>query len=68
MTDNEKRAHDITVAMLPILHDMNIETAKVTTEPDENNTIQAEFHVYEEYLQTYNSLLKSFNRDFPSRE
>lgn len=59
MTDNEKRAHDFALTLLPIVCKCRIAEAK--------NCGDEELHVdlYAEYLSAYNKVLPGFNRDFP---
>jgi len=59
MTDNEKRAHDFAVAMLPeVINGRVNERAR----SGENEIV---VDMYTEYIALYNKVLKSFNRDFP---
>ena len=55
MTDNEKRAHDLAIASIPLLY-TDAQNAK-----EEDNR----FDLYNAYMSVYNEALKSFNRDFP---
>ena len=59
MTDNEKRAHDLTLVMLPKVFEAISESARDAGES--SVTIDA----YKEYLRVYKMNLVSFNRDFP---
>lgn len=54
MTDNEKRAHDLAIASIPILYN-----AAKNAESEDNR-----FDLYATYLSTYNEALKAINRDF----
>lgn len=60
MTDNEKRAHDIAVALLPEF--LHVEMNKSLVE--ESNSTHT-FNIYEAYKTEYDSMLKAINRDFP---
>lgn len=59
MTDNEKRAHDIAVATLPIMYKMRI--AEAQNRGDDEIMVD----LYTEYLSVYNQVLPGVNRDFP---
>ena len=58
MTDNEKRAHDLAVAMVPILFDLQKNKVDI-----QNNEIRID--CYSDYKKLYETSLESFNRDFP---
>ena len=59
MISNEQRAHDVAISLLPkifeysILSDVNQGKTDIT------------FNAYSLYTETYTSLLKSFNQDYP---
>lgn len=61
MTDNEKRAHDLAIASVPILYDLH--KLKVIANPDMPAEDKA-FDVYIEYLSCYKSVIESVRRDF----
>lgn len=54
MTDNEKRAHDIAIALLPILYSKTQDQTPVDA--------------YAEYKNAYECALANINRDFPAKE
>ena len=58
MTDNEKRAHDFAVCILPKMFEIRVNEAQ--SQEKGNVTID----LYTEYLDIYNRVLESFNRDF----
>ncbi|MCK0085200.1 hypothetical protein [[Clostridium] symbiosum] len=58
MTDNEKRAHDFAVSILPKMFEIRVNEAQ--SQEKGNVTID----LYTEYLDIYNRVLESFNRDF----
>lgn len=58
MTDNEKRAHDFAVSILPKMFEIRVNEAQ--SQERGNVTID----LYTEYLDIYNRVLESFNRDF----
>ena len=58
MTDNEKRAHDFVVSILPKMFEIRVNEAQ--SQEKGNVTID----LYTEYLDIYNRVLESFNRDF----
>lgn len=59
MTENEKRAHEFALSILPKLLDMRINEATKAGESD------VDVDLYTEYLTAYRRVLNSFNRDFP---
>lgn len=59
MTDNEKRAHDLSTVLLPQTIDYK---AKETVE---NGTASNGVDAFSVYMETYNNLLDLFNREFP---
>lgn len=60
MTDNEKRAHDFAIALLPI-------TAKLkVNELAQSGEVDIRIDYYKEYLQYYQAALSAFDRDFPN--
>lgn len=59
MTDNEKRAHDLAIAMLPSTIEYQSEKAV------ENGTAENGVNLFECYMSTYKSALNEFNREFP---
>lgn len=61
MTDNEKRAHDIAIATIPILYDLH--KANVSANPDMTEQDKA-FDVYHKYVELLNITLELVNRDF----
>ena len=58
MSDNEKRAHDFAVSILPKMFEIRVNEAQ--SQEKGNVTID----LYTEYLDIYNRVLESFNRDF----
>lgn len=61
MTDNEKRAHDIAIASIPVIYDLH--KLNVIANPDMSDKDKA-FDVYKHYLSCYNAVVKLVNRDF----
>lgn len=59
MTENEKRAHDFALSVLPKLFDLRVNEAAQAQCPD------VKVDLYTEYISTYKKVLESFNRDFP---
>ena len=57
MLDNQKRAHDLAIAMVSIGYSMFIN--------DESRPATATFDAYAEYKTSYDSVIESFTRDFP---
>lgn len=55
MTDNERRAHDLAIASIPLLF----------TNAQNANTKDVRFDLYDVYMSVYSEALESFNRDFP---
>ncbi|MEI1258351.1 hypothetical protein V8Q34_26860 [Blautia sp. JLR.GB0024] len=62
MTDNEKRAHDLAIASIPIIYDLH--KLNVITNPDMTVEDKA-FDVYKQYMSCYNTIIESVKRDFP---
>lgn len=61
MTDNEKRAHDIAIATIPILYDSH----KMNVMANSHLSVEEKaFDVYKQYLELYNQTIVSVNRDF----
>lgn len=60
MTDNEKRAHDLAVALIPLMQ-KNHAAQVLNGELPEDDV----FDAYHYYMGCYVSALESFNRDFP---
>ena len=60
MTNNEKRAHDLAIATIPIEHE-NFKTRIFNESISEDDR----FDVFKEYLRYYNAALEAFNRQFP---
>ncbi len=58
MTDNEKRAHDIAVCLLPILYKLKVDQAI----KDEQGDLKIDFHKM--YMDTYTKELEAINRSF----
>ena len=58
MTDNEKRAHDFAVSILPKMFEIRVNEAQ----SQEKGKVTID--LYTEYLDIYNRVLESFNRDF----
>lgn len=59
MTDNEKRAHDLAIATVPIVY----EAAKSNTIA--NGAAESHIDLYGEYIRLYQKLLGLFNSEFP---
>lgn len=59
MTDNEKRAHDLAVASCLAIFD-------IKKEESISHGKNFEFDIYKEYINGYNKMLESLNRDFPN--
>ena len=62
MTDNEKRAHDLAIAMIPIEYENH--KSLIINEVISENTA---FDAFEEYMRYYDSALETFNRHFPEK-
>ncbi|HJC91629.1 MAG TPA: hypothetical protein H9695_11780 [Candidatus Mediterraneibacter excrementigallinarum] len=60
MTDNEKRAHDLAIALIPLMQKSH--NAQVLNGELAEDDV---FDAYEYYMGCYKSALESFNRDFP---
>lgn len=62
MTDNEKRAHDLAVAIcVDVCHlKLNNQIANA-----ENMEVNARIDYFTEYMNAYKISLESFNREFP---
>lgn len=59
MTDNQRRAHDLAIALLPGTINMRI------SEAANNGLKDVSVDAYKEYMALYSMNLESFNRDFP---
>ena len=59
MTDNEKRAHEFALAVLPKMFDFRADEAA------QAGVSNFAIDFYAEYLTAYKKVLDSFNRDFP---
>lgn len=59
MTDNEKRAHDLAIAVCSDICRMKTNTQIANVEGD----IGVDY--FREYMNAYNVAIKSFNREFP---
>lgn len=59
MTDNEKRAHDLAIASIPIAFE-NHQSAILNELIPEDTP----FDIYSTYMECYKNALESFNRDF----
>lgn len=59
MTDNQKRAHDFALAVLPRMPRILAEQA--ASQGSEHYAT----NLYSEYVRIYNQILESLNRDFP---
>lgn len=62
MTDNEKRAHDLAIVMIPLMYDINVNNA-MTEDVKELN-----FDGYQIYQEIYPKVLKLFNADYPNEK
>lgn len=60
MTDNEKRAHDLAIAMLPSTIKYHSEKAV------ENETVSEGVNIFDCYMEVYKGALNSFNRELPN--
>lgn len=56
---NKQRAHDLAIASLPFIKDAH----KAKSVIDESHDYK--FDLYKEYINSYNKVLDSLNRDFP---
>ena len=61
MTDNEKRAHDLAIAITYV----TMKPEFLINEPLESDGHTLIFNPYEKYQQAYKALLKAFNDDYP---
>lgn len=59
MTDNEKRAHDFAIALLPIA------LPQVAKHLPVGESGQVNVDAFRTYMATYTLVLDSFNREFP---
>lgn len=59
MTENEKRAHDFALSVLPKMFDLRVNETAQAGSPN------VKVDLYTEYISTYKKVLESFNRDFP---
>jgi len=64
MTDNEQRAHDLSVALTMWKLDHIKETLR-KEDADENGRITKRVDVYALYKGDYENFLKNLNRDYP---
>lgn len=60
MTDNEKRAHDLALVMLPKIFE------NISLNAHESGETNVTIDAYKEYLKVYEINLQAFNRDFPN--
>lgn len=67
MTDNEKRAHDFALALLNKVADARAQMDADSKSPDESGNIVVNVDYYKIYKEIYDSVLSSFERDFPSK-
>ena len=65
MLSNEKRAHDLAIASIPMIYDGFISKAREKVSSNNDTGDPVVFDVYAEYLKVYNLSLEKFNRDFP---
>lgn len=68
MTDNEKRAHDLAIAICVDVCHLKINNQIAKIKPDvnaENTEMAVKMDYFAEYMNVYNSTLESFNRHFP---
>jgi len=62
MTDNEKRAHDLAISMIPIIYSLDV---------GKGNNIDSknlDFNAYIEYKKLYDMAIPLFDKDFTSQE
>ena len=57
MTDNEKRAHDFAVSILPKMFEIHVNEAQ-------SQEKEMSLLIYTRNISIYNRVLESFNRDF----
>lgn len=68
MTDNEKRAHDLAVAICVDVCHVKANSQIANIKPDENAEnmeITVKMDYFAEYMNAYNIAIESFNREFP---
>lgn len=66
MNDNEKRAHDFAIAMLPIFYDDEIKKIIATADPSKDAPIvERGIDIFKIYKDTYESALDAFNNNYP---
>ena len=58
MTDNEKRAHDLAVAI-------SVEVCHLEASSHIANMESTKINYFEHYMNAYNGLLEDFNKHFP---
>lgn len=59
MTDNEKRAHDLAIAFIPMAFENHKAAIYNESIPEDTH-----FDIYSVYMECYKNALESFNRDF----
>ncbi|MCI9081452.1 MAG: hypothetical protein HFI70_03860 [Lachnospiraceae bacterium] len=57
MTDNEKRAHDLAITLLPAMIDSKAQNIAENNSTNSVNPVDC-------YMELYKNALKSFNREF----
>lgn len=60
MTDNEKRAHDYAIAMLPLVYHNAVRELDVTIGECEHIEVDIDF--YDDYIEIYESTLTRLNK------
>lgn len=60
MTDNEKRAHDLSISLLPKVFE------SISLDAHEAGETNVTIDAYKECLKMYELNLRAFNRDFPN--
>lgn len=66
MTDNEKRAHDMSIALLNRVMDMDMQDSKQKQLDSGETEIYLSTNPHEVYMRIYKSALNSFNKEFPN--
>lgn len=68
MTDNEKRAHDLSIALLNRIMDMDMQASKQKQLDSGQTDIHLETNPHEVYMRIYKPSLSFFNREFPNNQ
>ncbi|MCD7887049.1 MAG: hypothetical protein LUG44_05455 [Clostridiales bacterium] len=69
MTDNEKRAHDLAIAYLPIAYDEQRKALidQVVKAEDPPESVDVSIDIFKLYCDLYGASLDAFNAHFPGK-